>query len=278
MSVVYGSDDVLFGHIEQQQSTRKFGRILDAGTGQHSLKWMASLLKDGRASHVTAVTADETMRRNCQRQVDQLGVQADVDVVIGNWFPSAPNSSLPLRSDDESFDVILADYLIGAMDGFSPYKQDQMIPLLLRHLKPGGRLYIVGLEPIPDSTSDKDANVVCQVRQVRDACILLAGHRCYREYPQAWIEQQVVQQHSLTLVDAHNFPILYRHETILRQINVGRSKLPLFEVPELRESMAKTLDRLEQESKQATQRRGGTIALGFDYVVTAERSNHLAAH
>mmetsp|Transcript_8452 Transcript_8452/g.24433 ORF Transcript_8452/g.24433 Transcript_8452/m.24433 type:complete len:90 (+) Transcript_8452:522-791(+) len=38
-------------------------------------------------------------------------------VVIGNW-------------DDETFlegevyDVILADYLIGAMDGFSPYTQD----------------------------------------------------------------------------------------------------------------------------------------------------------
>lgn len=25
--------------------------------------------------------------------------------------------------------------------------------------------------------------IICKVRKIRDACILLAGHRCYREYP-----------------------------------------------------------------------------------------------
>jgi hypothetical protein len=29
--------------------------------------------------------------------------------------------------------------------------------------------------------------------KIQDACILLAGHRCYREYPMEWIQQQILQ-------------------------------------------------------------------------------------
>jgi len=47
-SIVYGCDDVLFGHIEkmEMQSSRRgdFGSFLDAGTGSHSLRWIASIL------------------------------------------------------------------------------------------------------------------------------------------------------------------------------------------------------------------------------------------
>ena len=46
--LVYGCDDVLFGHIEKMEmaSSRRgdFGSFLDAGTGSHSLRWIASIL------------------------------------------------------------------------------------------------------------------------------------------------------------------------------------------------------------------------------------------
>ena len=61
------------------------------------------------------------------------------------------------------------------MDAFSPYQQDEMKGQLAKLLKPGtNRLYIVGLQPIPDSVTDKDANVFCQITKARDACINLA--------------------------------------------------------------------------------------------------------
>ena len=41
--LVYGSNDVLFGHIEEKQGSKPFGSFLDAGTGLHSLRWMATL-------------------------------------------------------------------------------------------------------------------------------------------------------------------------------------------------------------------------------------------
>jgi hypothetical protein len=189
--LVYGRDDALFGSIEQRQGTRPFGRVLDAGTGVHSLRWLTTLLPqygNHGMTHCTAVTADTNMQTTCQREVDALGVTEYFQIIRGNYFPnpSQPDETdLPdLETEEAAFDVILADYLIGAMDGFSPYTQDQMLTKLCRYLKPGGRLYLVGLQPLPDSVpNNPDATLICRVRQVRDACILLAGHKCYREYP-----------------------------------------------------------------------------------------------
>jgi hypothetical protein len=261
LGLVYGSDDALFGCIENEQGSKGFGNVLDAGTGLHSLRWIATL-QDKGMTQFTAVTADKSMQGNVQKEAEALHVSHIGSIIIGNWF-GEPTITL----EEESYDTILADYLIGAMDGFSPYHQDQMIDKLVRYLKPGGRLYIVGLEPIPDKAFG-DANIICQVRRIRDACILLAGHRCYREYPVDWIHRQIRQhhQHDLELISSKNFPILYRHATIVKQINVARSKFPFFPTPELAEEMKKVLDDLEEMSKEATERFEGRIQLGFDYM------------
>jgi hypothetical protein len=336
--LVYGKDDMLFGCIEEQQGTIPFGNVLDAGTGMHSLRWIATLGgsdKKGMTSF-TAITADATMQQKVQTEAKALGVDHLGSVLIGNWFgtenttnnnnnnnnnhpriviPGAASSSIESQLELESYDVVLADYLIGAMDGFSPHRQEEMIPKLVSYLKPGGRLYIVGLEPIPDSAPG-DANLICQVRRIRDACILLAGHRCYREYPMEWIQRQILQllqqknqndesgrdkegatkdkkddnaapvadcstsssssssssSPSLYLLSSQTFSILYRHESIVTQINVGRSKLPLFPNQDLAKQMKLVLDDLERQSLEAIQRQSnGRIRLGFDYVVAAEK-------
>jgi ubiquinone/menaquinone biosynthesis C-methylase UbiE len=256
---VFGKDDVLFGHIEERQGDKPWGRVLDAGTGAHSLRWLATLpTMDG----LVAVTADNTMQRNCQREIADLGIEHVTELVQGNWFDEAH----PLKFAENEFDVILCDYLIGAMDGFSPYRQDLMIPKLAEYLKPAGRMYIVGLEPIADDPS----SVISRVRQVRDACILLAGHKCYREYPAAWMERQVRQTPTLEYLHRQQFTILYRKATIVKQINVGRSKLPL--LPDyMRDSIRTLLDDLERKADDATEKDTKRIAQGFDYVVTAEK-------
>ena len=271
--LVFGKDDSLFGCIEELQGEKPFGRVLDSGTGLHSLRWIATLADTKGMTSFTAITADEKMRRSVQLEADALELSHLGDVIIGNWFGTEPLDEKFLFNEEERYDTILADYLIGAMDGFSPYEQDQMIPKLSKLLKPGGRLYIVGLQPLPD-TAPGDANIICKIRQVRDACILLAGHRCYREYPVKWVERQIksnVDLEGLQLIRTTTFPILYRHATIVSQINVARSKLPFFPSKELANSMTEVLDDLEQQSLRATQD-GGRIRLGFDYVVSAEKT------
>ena len=184
-TTVIKMNDVLFNCIERNQKKYSvdnetgFGRILDAGTGSHSLRWIASLIHNSNSadsthdkslnvSHFTAITADQNMKDAVLKEAKSLNIENMGDVIIGNWKDET------LLQDEEKFDTILADYLVGAMDGFSPYFQDLIFERLVRHLKPGGKLYVVGLNPIPDKTAG-DANVFCKVTKLRDACILLAG-------------------------------------------------------------------------------------------------------
>jgi len=330
--------DALFGYIEQchvessssgndassSSSSSKavsFGNFLDAGTGSHSLRWIASILHrerllatiaaknkndDGEGATTaaplvsmesfTAITADENMRRRTSDEAESLGVLDRGNVIIGNWnsgvraddkggieFTSSSSNnnnnnnangkqqpSTKALLEGRTFDTILADYLVGAIDGFSPYFQDQIFHRLAPHLTPGGKMYVIGLQPIPDSVAG-DANVFCKITKVRDACILLANHRCYREYPLDWIERHV-QRAGLTVVETKKYPIRYDHATMVRQINVGRSKLKLFPSEGMAEEMGKVLDELEKESLEVTSRQeSGRVTLGFDYVVVAEK-------
>lgn len=296
--------DALFGYIERCQveafyasgdgdGVPCFGDFLDAGTGSHSLRWMASvlhrerLLADGAAvgegggerapmvsmRSFTAVTADEAMRRRVLDEATGLGVADKGDIIIGNWMQQGDDDEEGDNTEallgGRKFDTILADYLVGAIDGFSPYFQDRIFSRLRRHLAPGGRMYVIGLQPIPDSVPG-DGNVFCKITKVRDACILLANHRCYREYPLDWIERHL-ERAGLRTVESKKYPIRYDHGTMLRQINVARSKLKLFPSKELATEMGKVLDGLERESLVATRRQeGGRLMLGFDYVVVAE--------
>ncbi len=291
-----------------------FGNFLDAGTGSHSLRWIASIIhrerllaknaSNGTSStssplvslkSFTAITADESMRIRVSEEANALGIDSS-NIIIGNWNEgvsvnnTSGNVELTSSSSDattkdgnnktallegQTFDTILADYLVGAIDGFSPYFQDLIFHRLVHHLAPGGRMYIIGLQPIPDRAPG-DANIFCKITKVRDACILLANHRCYREYPLDWIERHVARA-GMEVVGRMTYPIRYTHETMVRQINVGRSKLKLFPSTSMANEMGKVLDELERESLEVTKRLAdGRITFGFDYVVVAEKSisNH----
>ena len=70
------------------------------------------------------------------------------------------------------------------------------------------------------------------------------------------------------------FPILFSRDTIVRQLNVARSKLPLFPSKQLADSMSKQIDELEDRAtKILRQKNGQRIKMGFDYVVVAELGN-----
>lgn len=87
---------------------------------------------------------------------------------MGNWN----NDSF---CQGEYFDTILVDYLIGAMDYYAPYFQYDILDRLQRHLIPGGRIYVVGMQPIADRGTDEYNNILSRMKQYRDATIMLAG-------------------------------------------------------------------------------------------------------
>lgn len=71
---------------------------------------------------------------------------------------------------------MLADYLLGAVEGFAPYFQHS---LFVRLRSPVQRcLYIVGLEPYVNSQADTPAgDIIREIGRFRDACLLLTDGR-----------------------------------------------------------------------------------------------------
>eukprot|EP00953_Heterococcus_sp_UTEX-ZZ885_P020500 11468-Heterococcus_DN1.PRE.1 len=86
-------------------------RLTPAGTGTHSLRWLNGLSTTGW----TAVTADAAFAANMMQELS-ISEEQSAQIVIGNWQD-------PAFLQHEKYDTILADYLIGAIDGFSPYFQ-----------------------------------------------------------------------------------------------------------------------------------------------------------
>jgi hypothetical protein len=168
--------DILFDTLVQWHGNN-WGAFLDAGTGVGSLKWALQLETSG----ITAITADSQMKASMEREVGVLTRSSD-SIIVGNWMDPIFCQQLSQFGKLGKFDTILADYLIGAVDGFSPYTQDLVVDKLREHLTDDGKLYIIGMNPIPDSIS-YPASIVSEVRRARDAAILLAGHRPYREFP-----------------------------------------------------------------------------------------------
>lgn len=110
--------DVLFGCIEKMHASHTWGRFLDAGTGLHSLKWIQTL----PTVSWTAITADHGMRNQILKDSNVASkIRPEDKLVVGNWMDDT------FRSSIGQYDTILADYLIGAVDGFSPYEQDVII-------------------------------------------------------------------------------------------------------------------------------------------------------
>ena len=190
--VVGGKEDPAMGKIEQNQfkAQRRYGDVLDAGTGIYSLRWLAGLLYRHsdpndplRMSSFVAVTADDNFRMECQTKAEELGISDWCQVVKGNWDieeeKDDQQSDKYKLCEGQMFDTILADYLVGAVDHFSPFFQDKLFHRLSSHLKSGGIIHLTGLNPIPEKV-DGPGNIFCRITKLRDACILLAGSRPYR--------------------------------------------------------------------------------------------------
>ena len=252
--------DALFDTIERWQGALPWGRVLDAGTGEHSLRWIQGL----ETAAWTAVTGDPSRERNLVQAHRESTRPAD-RIVTGNW-------SDELLLAEERFETVLADYLLGALDGFAPYHQDGLFRRLRRHVK--GRLYVVGLGPyadgiVPGEGADSEAGRhILEIARLRDACILLAGHRCYREYPLEWVLRNL-EQSGYRVLDATRVPIVYRARFINGQLDVCLRKLAYLVDQDVAAALRGHIGEVRNRALEACERLGG-LRFGHDYVVAAE--------
>lgn len=244
---------MIYKTIEQWQIDTPWGNVLDAGTGEQSLQWLLSL----NSESATAITAS----RNYYEELNNAFQLTDnQELVIGNWMD---HSLLTGRT----YDVILADYLLGAVDGFAPYFQHDLLKRLKRHLSPEGSLYFIGLEPLPDYSENSGDCLIIRVAKLRDACILLAGHRCYREYPLEWVHAQLIDC-GFEVVKTKPFFNQFGSSFATSQLEVARSKLPFIQDTDMRQALSAHIDALEKDIDSYIKHHG-PISLGFDYLIQA---------
>ncbi len=231
--------DALFSWFEKVQGTIPWGDVLDAGTGDHSLGWLHTL----STRSLTGVTV-EAWRENSLRRI-----APEARLVQGQWTD-------PALLWGQQFDVVVVDYVIGAIDGHAPYFQYEFLRRLRPHVR--ARLYLAGMTPPP-----RDGGLLDEICRLRDACILLAGHRCYREYPRelviSWLEAA-----DFSVLDSSEHPNVLGARFVNGQLDVAKRKLPLFKDPVLAASMATHIEAL-----RATALARGPQTWGSDYVIAA---------
>ena len=246
--------EALFSHIEKIQGAEPWGSVLDAGTGAHSLEWIIGL----DTTRWTAVTADPARTKILGRRFGSRIRRGD-EIVSGNWTDHA-------FLHGQVFDVVLADYLIGAVDFFAPYYQDVLLERLKPHVE--ARLYVVGLEPYREDVESPAAELILEIARLRDACIVLAGHRCYREFPLEWILRQL-ERAGYTIEDARAFPIVYGQKFINGQLDVCVQKLPRIRDRDLAVALEEQIKSLRERALSFSMANDG-VRFGQDYVVFAK--------
>ncbi|KAJ1625551.1 hypothetical protein T492DRAFT_1038963 [Pavlovales sp. CCMP2436] len=236
--------------------------VLDAGTGRSSLGW---LLRSGWVGSWAAVTASAAM----ERDVAETLRAAPADAPPGRVVRATWDDAECMRG--EVFDVVVADYLLGSVDGFTPYRQDALVERLLEHLKPGGALLFVGLEPIPNAAPPPH-DVVPLCARLRDAVFLHAGQRPYREYPLQWVLRALLKA-GLVCELTRRFPIIYSANDLCKELNTARARLPLVEARSgaaFARALGAHIDEVEARTRDTlAQQPGGRLGYGEDYLVCA---------
>jgi len=246
----------LFRYIEKLHGDRPWGSVLDAGTGIQSLRWMADLATDRWTAISAAGSHAEPLRKalgTAMRKQDKI--------VIGNWIDAN-------LLKDEIFDTVIADYLLGAVEGFSPYFQ----PYLFRRLRPltGKTLYVKGLEPyVPINRPEtKAGQLVWEIGRFRDACVLLGGDVPYREYPAHWVVDQL-KIAGFTVQSVKHFENRYRTRFVNAQIDLCTLGLERLADRNLAQTLKARGEALRAEVLAYIEAEG-SLGFGRNYVIAAE--------
>jgi hypothetical protein len=180
-------------------------------------------------------------------------------LVCGNWEDSAFLS-------DETFDVVVADYLIGAIERIAPRFQSRVLERLHRHMR--GRLYAIGMEPLADLGRTPACQALLELLRLRDATNILGGHRCYREYPADWLVHHL-RGLGTRILDVQRFPIVFGSLYVQKQADVALRRLKCIANPELAEQMHRALHQAQVRTLRLCEQENG-IRMGADWVVSAE--------
>ena len=246
----------LFRYIETLQGAKDWGAVLDAGTGVQSIRWMSDL----KTQRWTAVSASLEHAEQVRKAVGAAKRPHD-RIVQGNWIDAN-------LLKDETYDTVIADYLLGAIEGFAPYFQSN----IFRRLRPLTRktLYVKGLEPyVPINRPDSKAGqLVWEIGRYRDACVLLGGNVPYREYPAHWVVDQL-KIAGFAVREVKHFDVRHKSRFVNAQIDLCAPGLERVTDRELAHALKIRGEALRAEALEFIKTEGA-LGFGHNYVIAAD--------
>lgn len=237
-------DDVytwLASTLESSSARRGWGDVLDAGTGLGSMCWL--LRRERRTLLAVTASRDGTYGEVELRRAT-AGVPS-VEVRHGNWRNRA-------FMQGRSFDVVVADYLLGAVEQHWRYGAGELLERLLGALRPGGYLLLAGLEPyelVLDRLADPQDRLVLDIEAIGDAAAALAGKATYRELPEQWVRGELARRPALRIVATQHFPMQLTAVSLGRQVGFARKMAESIADRGLQNAMVRRIDQLGDSLK-----------------------------
>lgn len=245
----------VFSCIEAMQGEATYGRVLDAGTGPRSLGWLTTIQTDS----ITAVTGAKQMASQVQKCLGEWRRPQD-RLIVGNW----KNTKM---LDGEQFDTVIAENLLGSIEGFAPYFQTE----IFRRLRPltRKRLYVTGIEPyVIDKPANEAGALIWEIGRYRDACLILTGQLPYREFPGQWVLTEL-QRSGFQLLSARQVPTGYTADFVNGQIGLARPRLERMADRALGQSLIAHGEELKARALGHLSRHG-SLSHGFVHVIAAD--------
>lgn len=263
-----------------------WGEVLDAGSGPGSFKFLLSQPYE----KLTGVTAAEEMRKDIlggmeKWLADEEEDDKDAKLILGNWGEGHG----PLTG--RQFDVVLSDYLLGAIDHFSPHKQEDIFDRVMDLIKPGGTLVLCGLQPydmrsegkkekdLAEANNDvslldakegaKALQLLLDVESIRDASFMLSRQRPYREIPEWWVKQKL-DAAGLKVTSRKLFPKVQMTGRLEQQLDWAANLADEVDDDPLSDSLQARIKQLRKKVRKSKAFKDG-YPVSYDYTIVARR-------
>lgn len=227
-----------------------WGRVLDAGTGQASCSWLSRL----PCPAWVALTC-EPARAEGLRQ--RISLRPQDQILVGDWRD-------PELLRGQRFEVVVADYLLGACERYAPHFQEQLLERLCEHSSHW--LYIIGQEPPEGEPENEVDDWFQRVASWRDGLQLLSGRRPHRELPEGWVLQRMQGKSHRLMWSAH-FTNTYDHDYLERELGAMGHNLEGWSDRGLAQVMRRQVHQLRRQGQALLEAHGGSLSWGRDYLL-----------
>ncbi len=189
------------------------------------------------------MTADTKRKAEMTSEFEAF-IRPDDAIVAGNWQDEH-------FLEGQVFDYVIEDYLLGAVEGFAPYFQHNLFRRLRPHV--GKALLLIGLEPYPEGflapgDTSSPEYILRETIRLRDATLLLAKRRVYREYPMDWIVAHM-EDAGFTVVEAMRVPLSYGKTWVNAQLQVALDHITKIDSFDVVSGLQKRIEEVRELAK-----------------------------